>query len=400
MIRLVLGIARMVQYGHLDQYCIFTYMVLYYKIKLALTPSLLSPTPSPPSFLTSPMQVKSYQEKMRRQEDVIEQLNEDLSQKTNTTVMQYELKDLEEMCLQEKALREELEMRIMDAEVGNDGFADLQERVSLSLYPLSQPLTPPSLSQPLTHPSLSLLPTLSASYSSLPLSAPYSLPPSAFYPLSQPLTPPSLSQPLTPSLPLSASYPLPPALSPLLPPSLSLLPTLSAPYSLPPSLSLLPTLSVPYSLPPSAFYPLFQPLTPPSLSQPLTPSLPLSAFYPLSQSLTPSLPQPFTHSFSPLLPLPLSATYSLPPSLSHLLPPSLSPPPPSAPPPPPPSLRQPMRCFTWRARLWHTGWSHWRKSVRREADRPTPGMMVCRYVCQANTWYDGLQVRMSGQHLV
>ena len=54
---------------------------------------------------------------MRRQEEAIGQLNEDVSGRCNTTVLQHELRDLEQMCADERARAEELEMKLMDSEV-------------------------------------------------------------------------------------------------------------------------------------------------------------------------------------------------------------------------------------------------------------------------------------------
>ncbi len=66
------------------------------------------------------LQVKNYQEKLRKQEDMLEQLNEDAGDKGNTTVLQHELRDLESVCAHTKATNEELEMRILDVEVRNE----------------------------------------------------------------------------------------------------------------------------------------------------------------------------------------------------------------------------------------------------------------------------------------
>ncbi len=51
---------------------------------------------------------------------MLEQLNEDASSKGNTTVLQHELRDLEEMCAHTKAANEDLEMKLLDLEVWHD----------------------------------------------------------------------------------------------------------------------------------------------------------------------------------------------------------------------------------------------------------------------------------------
>ena len=63
------------------------------------------------------VRARSQQEKIKRQEETIEQLNEDISGRCNTTILQHELRDLEQMCAEEKARAEELEMRLLDSEV-------------------------------------------------------------------------------------------------------------------------------------------------------------------------------------------------------------------------------------------------------------------------------------------